>query len=164
MNSPASTPKKSHTNRYKVVNNTANKGGRPSTKAILEQYKDETKAFDSIRDKWTLISHKLADEALKAARDPKKDGKTLVATCTAAGIAYDKRWSKATADTTEIAMPPSLVAAIAKGCLKVDANHANHNHVSVLRQVRDMAESESSDVEPSPAPPAATDAEAEAGG
>lgn len=108
------TPKKPHPNRYKVVNNSPNKGGRPSTKQILEQYKDEAKAFESIKDKWTLISHKLADEALKAARDPKKiaDGKTLVSLATAAGISYDKRWSKQVSDTTEIEFPPSLAAQI----------------------------------------------------
>ena len=136
------TPKKSHPNRYKVVNNSPNKGGRPSTKKILEQFKDEGKAFDSIRDKWTLISHKLADEALKAARDPKKilDGKSLVSLTTSAGIAYDKRWSKATADTTEIAMPPALISAIAAKCSATQPNSLMNNESQLMVQGKPFTE------------------------
>lgn len=136
------TPTKSHPNRYKVVNNSPNKGGRPSTKKILEQFKDESKAFDSIRDKWTLISHKLADEALKAARDPKKilDGKSLVSLTTSAGIAYDKRWSKATADTTEIAMPPALISAIASKCASPSPNSLMNNESQLMVQGKPFTE------------------------
>ena len=141
---PETTPKKSHPNRYKVVNNSPNKGGRPSTKKILEQFKDEGKAFDSIRDKWTLISHKLADEALKAARDPKKilDGKSLVSLTTSAGIAYDKRWSKATADTTEIAMPPALISAIAAKCAAPSPNSLTNNESQLMVQGKPLTEQE----------------------
>ncbi len=88
-------------------------GGRPSKTKPPKLLQDESHAFDSIKDKWTLISHKLADEALQAARSSKKiDGRSLVAITTSAGIAYDKRWSKQTHDTTEIELPASLVTAV----------------------------------------------------
>lgn len=73
----------------------------------------EAEAHESIKEDWAKVSSTLVKEALKAARDPKKvDGRSLVALTTAAGIAYDKRWSKQTHDTTEIELPASLVTAV----------------------------------------------------
>lgn len=92
---------------------------------------DEGKAFEIIKDKWTLISDTLADEALKAARSRKKDGKSLVATCTAAGIAYDKRWSKATSDSQEVDVPATLLASVSS---KLTANQSVTAKVAVLGQ------------------------------
>ena len=110
-NSPATKPKE------------RNKGGRPSNASKEALLRDESQAFESIKAKWNYISHKLADEASKAARSAKKiDGRSLVALTTAAGIAYDKRWSKTTADTTEIAMPPALISAIAAKCASPSPN------------------------------------------
>lgn len=112
--------------------------GRTSTSKRLERLKDEGQAYEIIKDKWTLISDTLADEALKAARSRKKDGKSLVATCTAAGIAYDKRWSKQVNDNTELGIPASLAAALTKKL----ANHSQANQqvtaeVAHLSQVCD---------------------------
>ncbi len=91
-----------------------NPNGRPSAAQRMARLSDEGQAYEIIKDKWTLISDTLADEALKAARSRKKDGKSLVATCTAAGIAYDKRWAKQAHDNTELGIPPSLAAALTK--------------------------------------------------
>src|SRR5690242_5980924 len=89
------------------------KAGRPSNAAKQALLDDECQAFESIKRKWTFISHKLADEVSKAARDPKKlDGKSLIGLCTAAGIDYDKRWSKTVDSSTEVCIPPSLVASL----------------------------------------------------
>ena len=86
-----------------------NKGGRPTNASKAALLQDESQAFESIKQKWNFISHKLADEASKAARNSKKiDGRSLVALTTAAGIAYDKRWSKQVSDSQDIDIPASL--------------------------------------------------------
>ena len=137
--SPAPVTEKTKPSHHKNLAQYGKLGGRPKNAKAKPSLQDETQAFDSIRDKWTYISHRLADKALAAARSTKNiNGKELVALCTSAGIAYDKRWSKATADTTEVAMPASLVSEIAKACTLVAAKPAINNDVSVLGQVRDM--------------------------
>jgi hypothetical protein len=99
-----------------------NKGGRPSNAQRNAMLDNEGEAFESIKRKWTFISHKLADEASKAARDHKKlDGKSLVALCTAAGIAYDKRWSKQVGDAQEVAIPPVLAERMTSKALGLQA-------------------------------------------
>ncbi len=97
---------------------------------------DEGQAFESIKAKWNYISHKLADEASKVARNPQKiDGRSLVALTTAAGIAYDKRWKNQTSADTEIDIPGTLAVAIASKCaIKAD--------VSVPMQDRDSIQSD----------------------
>lgn len=119
-----------------------NKGGRPSNAQREALLADEGQAFESIKRKWTYISHKLADEASKAARDHKKlDGKSLVALCTAAGIAYDKRWSKQVSDTQEISIPPSLAASVtAKLITDKQGNQQVKPEVAHLSQVCDSAD------------------------
>jgi len=90
-----------------------NKGGRPTNASKAALLQDESQAFESIKQKWNYISHKLADEASKAARNSKKiDGRSLVALTTAAGIAYDKRWSKQVSDSQDIDIPASLASQI----------------------------------------------------
>lgn len=125
---------------------------------------DESQAFEIVRDKWTLISDTLADEALKAARSRKKDGKSLVATCTAAGIAYDKRWSKQAADTQEVSIPPSLGAQITAKLLgETKLNQQVTGKVAVLSQDADQGnqaqeqESGQANQGPDPAGPGVTD-------
>ena len=104
----------------------------------MRSIKDEAQAFESIKEKWNYISHKLADEASKAARNPKKfDGRSLVALTTAAGIAYDKRWAKQTDNGTEVDIPPSLAAQIGKKLLDAPAKPAESKEVALLSQERD---------------------------
>ncbi|MBA3752752.1 MAG: hypothetical protein H0X01_01090 [Nitrospira sp.] len=147
MTTAAASPKKPHPNRYKVTNTSPNKGGRPSEKQILAQYKDEAKAFESIRDKWTLISHRLADEVLKVARNTKRlpDGKSFVTLATVAGIAYDKRWSKQTHDSTEIELPPALMAALtSKLATAPQGNQLLSTEVAHLTEECDLPTADSS--------------------
>jgi hypothetical protein len=100
----------------------AKKAGRPKSSTRSVTTMEEGEAFESIKRKWTFISHKLADEAAKAARDHKKlDGKSLVALCTAAGIAYDKRWSKQVGDAQEVAIPPILAERMTSKALDLQA-------------------------------------------
>lgn len=114
--------------------------GRPSLIKRKERLGDEGQAYEIIKDKWTLISDTLADEALKAARSRKKDGKSLVATCTAAGIAYDKRWSKQVNDNTEISIPPSLASQITKKLhAQPQVNQVVTEKVAHLTQVCDLS-------------------------
>ena len=128
--------------------------GRTPTSKRRERLGDEGQAFEIIKDKWTLISDTLADEALKAARSRKKDGKSLVATCTAAGIAYDKRWSKQVSENTEIAVPPSLLSAVTAKLLE-----GQKSQVMVQgKPCTEAVSAEPSQPEPDPA------LEAEAGG
>jgi len=109
-------PKPSH---HKNLAQYGKLGGRPPKDQVTKPLQDESQAFESIKDKWSYISHKLADEASKAARSAKKiDGRSLVALTTAAGIAYDKRWSKQVSDNTEIAIPDALQAAVASKLAK----------------------------------------------
>lgn len=90
-----------------------NKGGRPSNASKAALYADESKAHESIKLKWAEISHQLADETLKAARDPKsQDARKFVSLATVAGIAYDKRWSKQVSDGQDIDIPASLATKI----------------------------------------------------
>lgn len=107
-----------------------NKGGRPSNASKAALLKDESQAFESIKEKWNYISHKLADEASKAARSAKKiDGRSLVALTTAAGIAYDKRWSKQTDNTQDIDIPASLAQQISGKLSKPLTNNESLNMV-----------------------------------
>ena len=99
-------PKPSH---HKNLAQYGQLGGRPKKDQVKKPLQDESQAFESIKEKWNYISHKLADEASKAARNSKKiDGRSLVALTTAAGIAYDKRWSKQVSDSQDIDIPASL--------------------------------------------------------
>lgn len=103
-------PKPSH---HKNLAQYGQLGGRPKKDQVKKPLQDESQAFESIKEKWNYISHKLADEASKAARNSKKvDGRSLVALTTAAGIAYDKRWSKQVSDSQDIDIPTSLAQQI----------------------------------------------------
>ena len=103
-------PKPSH---HKNLAQYGQLGGRPKKDQVKKPLQDESQAFESIKEKWNYISHKLADEASKAARNSKKiDGRSLVALTTAAGIAYDKRWSKQVSDSQDIDIPASLASQI----------------------------------------------------
>lgn len=117
-------------NTTNLVNKARNKGGRPSNAAKAALLKDESQAFESIKEKWNYISHKLADEASKAARSAKKiDGRSLVALTTAAGIAYDKRWSKQVSDSTEIDIPASLATQIGSKLAKPLISNESENMI-----------------------------------
>ena len=131
-------PKPSH---HKNLAQFGKLGGRPKKDQVKKPLQDESQAFESIKEKWNYISHKLADEASKAARSAKKiDGRSLVALTTAAGIAYDKRWSKTTADTTEIAMPPALISAIAARCSAPPPNSLMNNEPPLMVQGKPFTE------------------------
>lgn len=107
-----------------------NKGGRPSNASKAALYADESKAHESIKLKWAEISHQLADETLKAARDPKsQDAKKFVSLATVAGIAYDKRWSKQVSDTQDIDIPASLAHQISGKLAKPLTNNESANMV-----------------------------------
>lgn len=89
------------------------KGGLARKNGTTSQFADEAEAHESIKKDWAQISEKLAKQALKVARDPQKvDGRSLVALTTAAGIAYDKRWSKQVSDSQDIDIPASLASKI----------------------------------------------------
>lgn len=120
-------PKPSH---HKNLAQFGKLGGRPKKDQVKKPLQDESQAFESIKEKWNYISHKLADEASKAARSAKKiDGRSLVALTTAAGIAYDKRWSKQVSDNTEIEIPAGLQAAIAAKLAKPLISNESENMI-----------------------------------
>jgi len=120
-------PKPSH---HKNLAQFGKLGGRPKKDQVKKPLQDEAQAFESIKEKWNYISHKLADEASKAARSAKKiDGRSLVALTTAAGIAYDKRWSKQTDNSQDIDIPASLAHQISVKLAKPLTNNESANMV-----------------------------------
>lgn len=88
------------------------RGGLARRAKSKDYLKDEGKAHEIIKDKWTELADYSADEALAAARSDKTDPKALVGKFTAAAIAYDKRWSKQVTDTQDIDIPASLATKI----------------------------------------------------
>jgi len=137
-------PKPSH---HKNLAQYGKLGGRPAKGQVTKPLQDESQAFESIKEKWNYISHKLADEASKAARSAKKiDGRSLVALTTAAGIAYDKRWSKQVSDSTEIDIPASLATQIGSKLAKPLISNESENMI----QGKSCNSGEQSMAEPEP--------------
>lgn len=106
------------------------KGGLAQKSPRAEKPVDEAQAHELIKQDWAQVSSKLVKEALKAARHPEKvDGRSLVALTTAAGIAYDKRWSKQVSDSTEIDIPASLATQISSKLAKPLISNESENMI-----------------------------------
>lgn len=108
---------------------------------------DEAQAHELIKEDWAEVSSKLVKQALKAAKHPEKvDGRSLVALTTAAGIAYDKRWSKQVNDNTEIAIPDALQAAVASKLAKP----LNSNDSQNMIQAKSCSETKEGEADANP--------------